>query len=31
MLSSYLELKLSEWQSYSTALSQWERDNTLDC
>jgi glutamine synthetase len=31
LVGSYVKLKLSEWKSYSTALSQWERDNTLDC
>ena len=30
-VSSYVKLKLAEWKSYSTALSPWERDNTLDC
>jgi len=28
---SYLKLKHQEWNSYAAALSQWERDNTLDC
>jgi len=30
-VSSYVKLKLDEWRNYSTAISQWERDNTLDC
>ena len=30
-VSSYVKLKLEEWRNYSTAISQWERDNTLDC
>ena len=29
-VSSYVKLKLDEWRSYSTALSQWELDHTLD-
>jgi len=28
---SYLKLKHQEWNSYCSSLSQWERDNTLDC
>jgi len=31
LVDSYVKLKLQEWKSYSTTLSQWERDNTLDC
>ena len=30
LVSSYVKLKLEEWRSYATAISQWERDNTLD-
>ena len=30
-VSSYVKLKLEEWRSYSTSITQWERDNTLDC
>jgi glutamine synthetase len=30
-VDSYVKLKLGEWKSYSTTLSQWERDTTLDC
>ena len=30
-VDSYVKLKLDEWKSYSTTLSQWERDHTLDC
>jgi glutamine synthetase len=30
-VSSYVKLKLDEWRSYSTSITQWERDNTLDC
>ncbi len=29
-VSSYVKLKLDEWRSYSTTLSQWELDHTLD-
>ena len=28
---SYLKLKTEEWNDYSRQLTQWERDNTLDC
>ena len=28
---SYLKLKSSEWNDYSRHLSDWERENTLDC
>jgi glutamate---methylamine ligase len=28
---AYLRLKTEEWNDYSKHLSQWERDNTLDC
>ncbi len=30
-VSSYVKLKLDDWRSYSTAITQWERDHTLDC
>ena len=30
LVSSYVKLKLEEWRSYATTISQWERDNTLD-
>ena len=29
-VDSYVKLKLDEWRSYSTTLSQWEFDHTLD-
>ncbi len=29
-VNSYVKLKLDEWRSYSTTLSQWEYDHTLD-
>jgi glutamine synthetase len=28
---SYIKLKSEEWDAYSRHLSDWERDNTLDC
>ena len=30
-MRSYLKLKLGEWHEYTGHLSDWERDNTLDC
>jgi len=30
-VASYVKLKMAEWNSYSHHLSQWERNNTLDC
>ena len=30
LVSSYVKLKLDEWRSYATTISQWERDHTLD-
>ena len=30
LVSSYVKLKLQEWRSYATTISQWERDTTLD-
>jgi glutamine synthetase type III len=29
-VDAYVKLKLDEWKSYSGAISQWERDHTLD-
>ena len=29
-VDSYVKLKLDEWRSYATTLSQWEFDHTLD-
>ena len=31
LVDSYVKLKLEDWRSYATSLSQWERDHTLDC
>ena len=28
---SYVKLKTEEWNAYSRQLTEWERDNTLDC
>ncbi len=28
---AYAKMKHQEWNSYASAISQWERDNTLDC
>ncbi|MDX1513540.1 MAG: type III glutamate--ammonia ligase [Gammaproteobacteria bacterium] len=30
-IDSYCKLKRLEWQSYSTTITQWERDHSLDC
>jgi len=30
-VASYVKLKLNEWRSYSTTITPWERDHTLDC
>ena len=27
---AYIKLKTSEWNSYTSHFTQWERDNTLD-
>ena len=31
LIPSYLKLKTEEWNAYSRHLTEWERDNTLDC
>jgi len=31
LVDAYSKLKHVEWTDFSTTLSQWERDNTLDC
>ena len=31
LVDSYVKLKINEWQSYSSKISDWERDHTLDC
>ena len=30
VVSSYVKLKLNEWQRYATTISPWEREHTLD-
>ena len=30
-VNSYTKLKMQEWLDYAKHLSQWERENTLDC
>ena len=30
-IDSYVKLKNRQWDDYASSLSQWERDNTLDC
>jgi glutamine synthetase len=30
-VDSYIKLKMVEWQAYCSSLTQWERQNTLDC
>jgi glutamine synthetase len=31
LVDSYIKLKMGEWNSYHTTLSEWERTHTLDC
>ena len=31
VLNSYIKLRMSEWNDYTSHLSEWERTNTLDC
>jgi glutamine synthetase len=31
LMSAYLKLKLEDWHRYTGHLSNWERENTLDC
>jgi len=31
VVASFVKLKMAEWADYAGALSQWERDHTLDC
>ena len=30
VIDSYIKLKMQEWHSYTSHLSEWERINTLD-
>ena len=31
LIDAYCKLKKDEWNSFKSTISQWERDNTLDC
>ena len=31
LVDSYVKLKLDEWRRFATTLTDWERENTLDC
>ena len=31
LIQAYLKLKMQEWMTYTGHLSEWERQNTLDC
>ena len=31
LIDSYIKLKMQEWREYTTHLSDWERQTTLDC
>ena len=31
LVDAYIKLKKNEWQEYSSHLSAWERQTTLDC
>jgi glutamine synthetase len=31
IIDAYIKLKHTEWSGYASHLTQWERDNTLDC
>ncbi len=31
LVDSYVKLKLEDWRRYATTLTDWERENTLDC
>ncbi len=31
LIDSYVKLKMQDWNDYSSHLSKWERDHTLDC
>ena len=31
LIDAYCKLKMGQWDDYSRAISQWERENTLDC
>jgi glutamine synthetase len=31
LVDAYCKLKLSQWDDFTRSITQWERDNTLDC
>ena len=31
VIDSYIKLRMEDWLSYSSHLTQWEREHTLDC
>ena len=31
LVDAFVKLKMQEWSAYCAHLSDWERDNTLDC
>jgi glutamine synthetase len=31
LVSSYVKLRMADWQDYARHLTQWERDHSLDC
>jgi glutamine synthetase type III len=31
LVNAFLKLKMQEWQSYTSHLSEWERSNAIDC
>ena len=31
LVEAYLKLKMQEWRDYTNHLSEWERQNTLNC
>ena len=31
LINAFIKLKVGEWADYTAHLSEWERQNTLDC
>ena len=31
LVDAYVKLKHEDWRNYSSSISQWERETTLDC
>ena len=31
VVDSFIKLKMQDWSAYTAHLSEWERQNTLDC